>query len=118
MQNSMNRQWPKCGHSCWLALVLRSAAAVINWSANRHCCRRMPRQFTSRPFINRSRDIGMEKELTSALRGEFYRRGQLRVVDRPSRPTSYLAGWFVRWRPPWHRSTATMRCCNMNRCSF
>ncbi len=33
------------------------------------------------PFINRSRDIGMEKELTSALRSEFYRGGQLRVVD-------------------------------------
>jgi len=33
------------------------------------------------PFINRSRDIGLEKELTTALRGEFYRRGQLRVVD-------------------------------------
>lgn len=33
------------------------------------------------PFINRSRDIGLEKELTTAVRGEFYRRGQLRVVD-------------------------------------
>lgn len=33
------------------------------------------------PFINRSRDVGLEKELTTALRGEFYRRGQLRVVD-------------------------------------
>jgi len=33
------------------------------------------------PFINRSRDVGMEQELTSALRSEFYRRGQLRVVD-------------------------------------
>lgn len=33
------------------------------------------------PFINRSRDVGLEKELTTALRGEFYRRGRLRVVD-------------------------------------
>jgi lipopolysaccharide assembly LptE-like protein len=33
------------------------------------------------PFINRSRDIGLEKELTTAVRGEFYRRGKLRVVD-------------------------------------
>jgi hypothetical protein len=33
------------------------------------------------PFINRSRDIGLDKELTTAVRGEFYRRGQLRVVD-------------------------------------
>src|SRR5688572_17829248 len=34
------------------------------------------------PFVNRSRDVGMDKELTTALRGEFYRRGQLRVVER------------------------------------
>jgi lipopolysaccharide assembly LptE-like protein len=34
------------------------------------------------PFINRSRDVGMESELTSALRGEFYRRGPLKLVDR------------------------------------
>jgi hypothetical protein len=33
------------------------------------------------PFINRSRDVGLEKELTTAVRSEFYRRGQLRVVD-------------------------------------
>jgi hypothetical protein len=34
------------------------------------------------PFVNRSRDVGIEKELTSALRGEFYRRRQLMVVDQ------------------------------------
>jgi hypothetical protein len=34
------------------------------------------------PFVNRSRDVGLEKELTSALRGEFYRRRQLTVVDQ------------------------------------
>lgn len=33
-------------------------------------------------FVNRSRDVGMEKELALALRGELYRRGQLRVVDQ------------------------------------
>jgi hypothetical protein len=34
------------------------------------------------PFINRSRDVGLEKELASAMRSEFYRRGPLRVADR------------------------------------
>jgi len=34
------------------------------------------------PFVNRSRDIGLEKELASAMRSEFYRRGPLRVVER------------------------------------
>ena len=44
------------------------------------------------PFINRSRDIGTEKELTSALRGEFYRRGQLRVVDLAEQADIILSG--------------------------
>ena len=34
------------------------------------------------PFVNRSRDVGMEKELATALRSEFYRRGPLRLVDQ------------------------------------
>jgi hypothetical protein len=44
------------------------------------------------PFINRSRDVGMEKELTSALRSEFYRRGQLRVVDQAEHADIILSG--------------------------
>ena len=34
------------------------------------------------PFVNRSRDVGLEHELASAMRSEFYRRGPLRVVDQ------------------------------------
>jgi outer membrane lipopolysaccharide assembly protein LptE/RlpB len=44
------------------------------------------------PFVNRSRDVGMEKELTTALRGEFYRRGQLTVVDRSEQADLILTG--------------------------
>ncbi len=44
------------------------------------------------PFINRSRDVGMEKELTSALRGEFYRRGRLRVVDTADQADIIVSG--------------------------
>lgn len=43
-------------------------------------------------FINRSRDVGLEKELTSELRGEFYRRGQLRVVDSSDQADIILSG--------------------------
>lgn len=43
-------------------------------------------------FVNRSRDVGMEKELTTALRGEFYRRGQLRVVERFEQADVILSG--------------------------
>jgi Lipopolysaccharide-assembly len=44
------------------------------------------------PFINRSRDVGLDKELTTAMRGEFYRRGELRVVDTPEQADIILAG--------------------------
>lgn len=44
------------------------------------------------PFINRSRDVGLEKELTSALRSEFYRRTQLRVVDASEQADIILSG--------------------------
>lgn len=44
------------------------------------------------PFINRSRDVGLDKELTTATRGEFYRRGELRVVDTPEQADIILAG--------------------------
>jgi hypothetical protein len=44
------------------------------------------------PFINRSRDIGIEKELTSALRSEFYRRGQLRLVEQADQADVILTG--------------------------
>jgi outer membrane lipopolysaccharide assembly protein LptE/RlpB len=44
------------------------------------------------PFINRSRDIGLEKELTTALRSEFYRRGQLTVVDNQEQADAIISG--------------------------
>ena len=44
------------------------------------------------PFVNRSRDVGAEKELATALRGEFYRRGQLRVVDQMEQADAILTG--------------------------
>ena len=44
------------------------------------------------PLINRSRDVGVDKEMTTALRGEFYRRGQLRVVDQIEQADAILTG--------------------------
>ena len=43
-------------------------------------------------FINQTRNVGLEKELTSALRSEFYRRGQLRVVDTLDQADGIVAG--------------------------
>lgn len=44
------------------------------------------------PFLNRSRDVGIEKELTTALRSEFYQRGQLKVVDSLDQADVVLSG--------------------------
>jgi Lipopolysaccharide-assembly len=44
------------------------------------------------PFLNRTRDVGMEHEITTALRSELYRRGELRVVDVPDRADAILSG--------------------------
>jgi len=44
------------------------------------------------PFINQTRDVSIDKELTAALRSEFYRRGQLRIVDRADQADGIIAG--------------------------
>jgi outer membrane lipopolysaccharide assembly protein LptE/RlpB len=44
------------------------------------------------PFVNRSREVGIDKELTSAVRSEFYRRGQLKVVDYSEQADVILSG--------------------------
>ena len=44
------------------------------------------------PFVNRSRDVGLDKELTTALRGEFYRRSQLKIVDSAEQADVILSG--------------------------
>jgi len=44
------------------------------------------------PFVNRSRNVGLDKELTTALRGEFYRRGQLKIVESAEQADVILSG--------------------------
>ena len=43
-------------------------------------------------FVNRSRDVGIENEIASALRSEFRQRGQLQVVDRLEQADVILSG--------------------------
>lgn len=44
------------------------------------------------PFVNRTREVGIEQELTSALRSEFYRRGRLEIVDHSERGDVIVSG--------------------------
>ena len=43
-------------------------------------------------FINRSREVGIDKELTTAMRGELYRKGHLRLVEQPEQADVILSG--------------------------
>jgi hypothetical protein len=43
-------------------------------------------------FVNRSREVGVDKELATALRGEFYRRQQLKVVDYSEQADVIVSG--------------------------
>jgi hypothetical protein len=44
------------------------------------------------PFISRTRDIGIDQELTSAVRSEFYRLGPLQVVDQLDQADAIITG--------------------------
>jgi len=44
------------------------------------------------PFLNRSREVGIDREMTSALRSEFYRRGHLQLADRADQADAILSG--------------------------
>jgi Lipopolysaccharide-assembly len=44
------------------------------------------------PFLNRTRDVGIDHEMTTAVRSELYRRGELQVVDVPDQADAILSG--------------------------
>jgi outer membrane lipopolysaccharide assembly protein LptE/RlpB len=44
------------------------------------------------PFINRTREVGIGPELTTAVRTELYRRGHLRLVDQAEQADVILSG--------------------------
>lgn len=44
------------------------------------------------PFINRTREVGIAPELTTAVRSELYRRGRLRLVDQAEQADVILSG--------------------------
>jgi hypothetical protein len=65
-----------------LALCLFASGCGYQFVGNGALLPKEARTVFVESFVNRSRDVGIEKEIATALRGEFYRRGPLRVVDR------------------------------------
>ena len=82
MKNSSTNRWQRV----WLLLAALMAPALFGcgyqFVGESTLLPKDAKTIYVEPFVNRSRDVGIEKELTSALRGEFYRRRQLRVVDQ------------------------------------
>ena len=78
----------------WLSIVALSLACGCGYQfvGESSLLPKDARTIYVEPFINRTRDVGIEKELTTAMRGEFYRRGELRVVDSPEQADIILAG--------------------------
>ncbi len=44
------------------------------------------------PFVDTTRDVGIDREITSALRSEFRRRGEIRLADRLEDADAILTG--------------------------
>jgi len=44
------------------------------------------------PFLNRTRDVGLGDEITTAVRGELYRRAELQLVDQADQADAILSG--------------------------
>jgi len=86
---------PKHG---WLWLVLVIAGWALpsgcgyRFTADTSVLTKGARTIYIEPFVNRSRDIGLEKELASAMRSEFYRRGPLRLAERAEAADVIVSG--------------------------
>lgn len=83
-----------CSQSCVLVLILLSllAGCGYQFAGESSVLPKDVRTIYVEPFTNYSRDVGIDKEMTSALRGEFYRRGVLKIVDRAEQADAIVNG--------------------------
>jgi outer membrane lipopolysaccharide assembly protein LptE/RlpB len=44
------------------------------------------------PFVNRTKEVGLEREFTTALKSELHQKGYLQVVERPEEADAVLTG--------------------------
>src|SRR5262245_28575414 len=76
------QSWKKTGLKlCFVVALFAAGACGYQFVGESSLLPKDARTIIVETFVNRGRDVGLEKELTTALRAEFYRRGQLKVVD-------------------------------------
>ncbi len=75
-----------------LFLVLAGASCGYQFSGKGERFPKDVRTVFVETFVNRSKDVGIDSEIASALRSEFRQRGQLRVVDSLEQADAVLSG--------------------------
>lgn len=75
-------EWPLALRLLVLAGLMLESGCGYRFVADSSVLPKDARTIFIEAFVNRGRDVGLEKELATAMRGEFYRRGPLRVVDQ------------------------------------
>lgn len=75
-----------------VGLALWSYACGYNFAGQGSLLPKDAKTLYVEPFVNRSRDVGLDAELNSALRSEFYRRRQLKVVERADQADLIVSG--------------------------
>jgi hypothetical protein len=78
----------------WIAAILISASTSCGYrfSGQANLLPSDVRTVYIEPFINKTREVGLANELTSIIRSEFFRRGQLRLVDQLDQADAVLTG--------------------------
>lgn len=77
-----NLKFPITMNALVLALCLFASGCGYQFVGNGALLPKDARTLFIESFVNRGREVGIEKEVATALRSEFYRRGPLRIVDQ------------------------------------
>ena len=83
---------PRLGYRVWAIFLSLAGGCGYHFAGESSFLPKDVRTIYVETFINRGRDVGLEKEITTALRGEFYRWGHLRVVDQAEEADLILTG--------------------------
>jgi outer membrane lipopolysaccharide assembly protein LptE/RlpB len=89
-----NKLWARRPAALWIGVSMLLAAAGCGYqlAGQSPLFSQDIHRIYVEPFISRTRDVGLDQEMTSALRSEFYRRGQLQVVDRVEQADAIVSG--------------------------
>jgi Lipopolysaccharide-assembly len=79
-------------HGCAYLILLSLLGCGYRFAGQSDLFPKDVRSVYVEPFLNRTRTVGTGDEITSALRSELYRRGQLQVVDQADQADAILSG--------------------------